>query len=179
MTFPTFASGEPVPASDMNAIGLWLVQTHSWTNQTTITRDGVFTSDYKNYLILCNAAGGGPQNLGITFRAGGADTGAGLYKFQSQFLTYTAAGWATGSVSAAGNSYAEFLRIQGTEEGSCRFNVMGPRTATRTTFYGECSDNLVYRIGGGIVDANTQIDGFKLTSTNNTSGTVRVYGYRN
>lgn len=179
MPVPNFSPGEVLTASAMDSIGLWLIRTTTWSSQTSINVDTVFSDNYKNYYIVCNAAGGGPQNVSLTFRSGGADTGAGLYKFQSQFINYTATGWNTGAVASAANNYQEFLRIQGSEEASANLYVMGPKTPTVTTFQGNCSDNFLYRTGGGILNSTVSVDGFRLSSGVATTGAVRVYGYRN
>ena len=180
MTFPSFNVGEVLTAADMNAVGLWLVKTQSWTNATTTTVNDAFSSNYKNYKIIANVTGSGvAQNLGLRLRTATADIGAGQYAYQTQFVNYTVAGWATGGVTNTANDWTDFVRLQASEEAFGEMDIFGPNTVNVTTMQVRCSDALLHRVGGGYVNNTTAATGFRLVSPNNTSGTVRVYGYRN
>ena len=52
MSYPVFASGDVLNASDMNGVGLWLVKTQViGTAVSSVTVTSAFTTDYDQYMI--------------------------------------------------------------------------------------------------------------------------------
>ena len=53
MTYPTFTNGQVLPASDLNAIGLWLVKSQTvGTGVSSVTVSNAFSADFDNYRII-------------------------------------------------------------------------------------------------------------------------------
>ncbi len=55
-TPPDFTTGAVLTAAQMNAVGLWLVKTQTFTTQTNVDVTSVFTSDYENYIAIVRLA---------------------------------------------------------------------------------------------------------------------------
>ena len=69
MTYPVFASGDVLNASDMNAVGMWLVKTQTiGTAVSSVQVTNAFSTNYRNYLILLDG-GVGSTSSDIALRA--------------------------------------------------------------------------------------------------------------
>jgi hypothetical protein len=179
MTYPSFNPGDVLFASDQNAVGLWLVTTASVTNQTSITIDDCFSSNYKNYRILGNFSCSIAINLAMTLRDSGGDVTLNNYRYAEAQLGFTGPAWAL----AANNAGANFPTLARTNdngsESTFYADLMGPNTATRTSIFSTTVDQIIFRMMNGQYNANTAMTGFKLSSGTAFTGTFRVYGYRN
>jgi len=184
MTFPSFVSGDVLNASDMNAVGLWEITTVSLSGVTN-NISNVFSSTYDAYRVVItdmNSATGTTRLVTLRFRTASDDTGANY--FWSAYGFYSATAFNGG---AAGATSAELLSLSdSTNDGaSAAFDVHNPNLAKATTFGGFAigyQSNVGFyaqrQIAGG-VNTSTQYTGFSIIgTTDNLSGTVRVYGYR-
>ena len=178
MTFPSFSSGDILNASDMNAVGLWLVKTQTIGNAvSSVTVTGAFSSNFDNYLIQVT---GGTFNTTLVW---------GVFQFSSAHTTgyYGAAQFidTAGSATAQGTSNLGRLlvtRSSTTTAGvsSWVVNVANPTNAVRKSIWGQCSGgNIVTH--GGYYDSTSSFTQFVLSPSAGTlsGGTIRVYGYRN
>lgn len=180
MTFPVFASGDVLNASDMNAVGLWLVKTQTIGSAvSSVAVTGAFSSDYENYLITVSGGSAtSGQGLGLQF----GSTTTGYYGFLV-YGVYTS----TAVTGANFNNTTSFPDV-----GTCFTqglhmvcDVVAPNLAKATV----CTWNSarpattgVQYSGGGFIDNSTQYTGFTLTvggGATMTGGTIRVYGRRN
>ena len=178
MTFPSFASGDVLNASDMNAVGLWLVKTQTvGTAVSTVAVTSCFSSTYENYLVTLSGG------------TGSTDFALGLYLGSSQtayygFLNYGSSASST-ALGATINNSALFNFAGGCTSGNqAHLSVMllGPNLAAYTKFI-----NAAYSNGGNYGTAAgehrvaTAYTGFTLVPSVGTltGGTIRVYGYRN
>ena len=177
MTYPTFNNGDTLPASDLNAIGLWLVKTQTiGTGVSSVTVTGAFSSSFDNYLIT--VSGG----------AGSANGGISLELSNSTGSTYSAAGTYGNYGINSGVTYNPAATVRWTD---CL--VGGTSTYSGSVFL---SSPFASRPTTGWTDATSQASFYKFslidTSTNSstgftftpisgtlTGGTIRVYGYRN
>lgn len=174
MAFPTFASGDVLLASDMNAVGLWLVKTQTVGSAvSSVTVTGAFSSTFDSYLIVDS---GGTMSvdtaLGLTF----GSTATGYY----YFLTYGAYTGATVS-GDNGNNTTKFVHGGGGADRSCYIVVQNPNLAKPTEIMARVRYGTVYGTEVGHLANSTQYTAFTLTPTSGTmtGGTIRVYGYRN
>jgi hypothetical protein len=148
----------------------------TFTNVSSVSLNGVFSSNYDNYRIVVN--GNASQNTGsfyLRLRLSGTDaSGASDYIYQVvEFsgATVTATGRTTSSFDM---SYLNTTKMTGTAD------VLGPNLAAVTGYQliGSRSNNL--SLDGGYHNLTTQYDGFTIfTSAGTASGVVRVYGYKN
>lgn len=177
MTFPVFASGDVLNASDMNAVGLWLIKTQTiGTTVSSVEVTGVFSADYDNYrIIISGGVGSTTQQLLMTLGA----TATGYYwgVQGSTFAGVTSNNGAqnTSSWRAGG---ASTLILTGV------IDVFNPFLAQETHY---CSSFLlpatsggVMQNGGGFLNNTTSYTAFTITPDSGTltGGTIAVYGWR-
>ena len=181
MAFPSFASGDVLNASDMNAVGLWLVKTQTiGTGVTTVTVSGAFSSTYDNYRIVVNIDSintGGPY---ATLQLGSTTTGYYYGMAGAVFSTAAASLLST-------NNGANWNRLGpvNTTGSSFVVDLLNPNRALRTVIYSNYADFNTAGSGGngsGFLNDTTQYTAFTLgltTAATMTGGNIRVYGYRN
>lgn len=186
MTYPVFAASDILLASDMNAVGLWKISETSLTSVTN-SISNVFSSTYDSYRVVISNlqnASSTTRNVTLRFRTGSDDTGANY--FSGNYFLY--------GTNAAGNSHATgqtaanlvAVGLGANNGGGLSFDVINPNLAKATVFHGtrysyqnDVSAYVFTAFGGGVNTA-TQYTGFSIIGvTDNLSGTVRVYGYRN
>ena len=180
MTFPVFASGDILNASDMNAVGLWLVKTQTiGTTVSSVTVSDAFSTNYDNYkIIVAGGAGSTTGRLNITF--GAAVTGYGWSSLGNTF--------AAGAVTTNGNEYNTVTSIEvggfSTNVISADIEVQNPFIADNTIVYARYLESVaggaIRHVGGSLANT-TSYTAFTLTTSTGTltGGTIRVYGYRN
>ena len=175
MTYPSFNSGDVLTATDMNAVGMWLVKTQTITNGvSTVTVTGAFSADYENYLITVSN-GATTTNQAIHLRLGSKVTN---YKTQLNYADYNNTPKALGSTTDTVFTYC----IAGTTIGIFgNVNVGSPFLTQNTfvnsswnspseagTFVGQTGDSTSYTAFTLIVSGGAT----------STGGAIRVYGMR-
>ena len=150
-----------------------------FTAVTSLSLNGVFTSDYDNYLVVVTSIGTAAAQSGfMQWRASGSDaTGA---NYTTQRIT------ATGSVYPAARFSSETsARVGDIEDaspgGSEHWQVYGPYLAQPTAYRTVNVSSLfgaVLRDFAGTHSLSTAYDGFTiLASGASLSGNVHVFGY--
>jgi hypothetical protein len=173
MSFPVFASGDVLNASDMNAVGLWLVKTQVvGAGVSSVTVTDAFPDDYDCFRIIYSD-GSQSVNNSINIRFGASTTGYN-------------AGWAGGFYSGSTNSGGHSNAAQGfvgggdTNISSVCADVFVPNRAkfTTYTFSGVFVDAAI--VGSGRHSVATAYTAFSLLTGGGTmsGGTIRVYAYR-
>lgn len=180
MTFPTFNNGDVLPASDLNAIGLWLVKSQTIGNGvTSVIVSDCFNSDFENYKIVIS---GGTQSaanglLTMQLRTGGT-TSATLY-----FNTFIYSPYTGGVLTAntnGGTGWAYVASALGNSGWTCSIDVLQPRVPAYTTILGS---NARGDLGGTVqgyhgVFTAYESAVFTVGAGTMTGGTIQVYGYR-
>ncbi len=180
MAYPNFTAGDILNASDMNAVGMWLIKTQTiGTAVASVQVTGAFSSTYDNYLIQVS---GGVASVAtaIGVRLGAS---AASYYQAGQSLTFLGA-----SVAASQNNVASWtsVGVGTTDSIMMDFNVYAPNLTKRsfmsaryiygaTTGGGDMSAYMGYHNVAAAYTDFTLIPG---TGTM-TGGTIRVYGYKN
>jgi hypothetical protein len=174
MTFPVFASGDVLNASDMNGVGLWLVKTQTvGSGVSSVAVTGAFSADYDNYIVTYS--GGSASDTNISMRLGAATTGY----FGSLVFGNYAAATVTG---ANDNNTAQFNFCGGGGTfGTCYIEVLQPFLTTNTEIRARVRYATVYGTYVGHRGDTVSYSGFTLAPGTGTltGGTIRVYGYRN
>lgn len=176
-TPPTFVSGQPLTAAQMNTIGLHLVKTQAVGNGvSSVTVSDCFTSDYDSYKITYDN-GSASTGLDIRFQLGSSSTA--YYGFLI-YGTYNAATVIGFNV----NNAALFAFFGGGDANYCwaGAEVHQPYLARHTIFQSLANGNGVnfWSFTGRHAAATSYTSFTMSTSTGTlTGGTVRVYGYRN
>ena len=178
MTYPVFASGDVLNASDMNGVGLWLVKSQAiGTGVSSVTVTGAFSADYDNYkIVISGGVTGSPGS--VTFQLNNS-TGA-TYGFFGSFGSY---GTATlNAYASVGLTSWTDIGIGGTAGWMTTIDLMSP-FATKPTLGTTWSTSTATAYNFAIRDtAAVSNTGFTLTGLGGntlTGGTIRVYGFRN
>lgn len=178
MSFPVFASGEVLNASDMNAVGLWLVKTQTvGSGVASVTVTGAFSADYDNYRIIYAGGVSSAAVTNLALKLGASTTGY----YSCTFF----AGVGAATVSNAGvNNGASWTYggLATTTSTSMDFDILNPFLAKTTVFAnGTYTDTTTFGTTNGVHSVATSYADFTITpgSGTLTGGTIRVYGYRN
>lgn len=186
MTYPSFSAGEVLRAQDMNAVGMWKVASVDFTNTTTINIDNVFTSDYRNYKLICslrpNSTNTGDVQLQL--RAGGSNQAASNYLYQgvSQHQSNAPVAQASGFITA-GIYYTNYFQSSNLSA-FIETTIMNPQIANWTgfisnTFFEWSGTTFYYRAITGVYSNNAQADGFRLVPSTAITGNIQIYGMKN
>jgi len=176
MTYPTFNNGDTLPASDLNAIGMWLVKTQAvGAGVSSVAVTGAFSADYDNYKVVYSGATS--TGAEIRLQLGSATS---LY-FNSLLygLTYaTPTPQGIGTNSAAIWSYAGWGE---TTFANVDADIYAPFLTRHTTFRAPFMGDQNTGHNSGIHKSATSFTGFSLVLSVGTfqGGTIRIYGYRN
>jgi hypothetical protein len=183
MTSPVFASGDVLNASDMNAVGLWLVKTVTVSSATEILVDDCFSADYDNYRVVFAATGGSTtQVLYYQNRSGGSNAAT---NYETAHIGYRPTNAASNVASSVVGTTFWFLIGNGTSTfARATFDVLQPNKAAPTTFIGsgfgvDGTSTYGNHLSGQHTLSNAYT-GFRVYASSGTfSATCRVYGYRN
>jgi hypothetical protein len=177
MAFPVFAPGDVLNASDMNAVGLWLVKTQTiGTTVSSVTVTDAFSADYDNYRIVVSV-GSASTSLNLLMTLGATTTG---YYRATQGVSYAGAGSASGTANGA----SWFIISTASDGAHGSLDVFKPFAADQTGFVCGTPMNVTNGsvfLSGGYLDNTTSYTAFTLTTSTGTitGGEIRVYGYRN
>ena len=180
MTYPVFASGDVLNASDMNAVGLWKVGSGTLSLTTTATNvTGVFSSNYKQYRLLLNTTARSTTNrVDLRYIAGTTPAATGYYNagIGSDYTANTVvyAQRSNNDISLFGQLTTGFLMMS--------LDIYNANKTVATTHIGNYVDRdtgYAYSIGG-VQTATTAFTGFQLfTSTGTATVEYQVFGYQN
>jgi len=170
----TVAAGVPSWATPAGGSAMVLTKAQSFSASAAINVNDAFSATYKNYLIIINeTATSGNFDTNMRLRVGGSDNTTSNYNahgayFQAGDSANTSLGainsdkWNIGN-SIGVSSYALWLHA--------------PFASEKTGFESLNGGKGRFKIMGGEFDATTSFDGFTiLTSSNDMTGTLRVYG---
>lgn len=174
MTYPVFATGDVLNASDMNAVGLWLVKSQTvGSGVSSVTVTGAFSSTYDNYRIVLS--GGSASTLGDLRLQLGSSTAN--YKNQLIYGQYAS------TPLAYGTTLANFGYVGGTDSGeaNAEIELQTPYLSVYTKCFARYANSTAAVNFGGIHTVASSYADFTLIcgAGTLTGGTIRVYGYRN
>jgi hypothetical protein len=163
--------------------GLVLLNTTSFTSQSTVSIDNVFSSTYDNYRIVCHITNTSTADgLSMRLRVSGADNST---------ANYNGARIESNSGASANRYFAgsTSFDINSTDDGGVAagfiLDLEAPFIANHTVgqinVMGQNSSaSYSSRVGGYVFSATTSFTGFTIFPGSGTiAGTIRVYGYRN
>jgi hypothetical protein len=183
MTFPVFASGDVLNASDMNAVGLWLVKTQTiGSGVASVTITSCFSAQYDNYLIsfsdMTASASGvlyGKLTVGTTPQTNG-------WTGNTFFIVNGAAG-GLGNATITNAAFFELGSITSTAgyKNASTCNLQAPFLTTQARSQYSNADDNYFRFSATQLANTTSYDGLQISPSSGTitGGTIRVYGYRN
>ena len=183
MSFPVFASGDVLNASDMNAVGSWLLKTTTVASGSEILMDDVFSSSYDQYQVVFRLTGASTtQSIYYQNRVGGANAASNYETMSAGFRPTNAT--ATVASSVVGTGFLFLAGSTAADFASGDFTVFSPQKATSTHMIGDllgidATSSYSLTLGGRHTTA-TAYTGFRIyPNTGTFSGTCRVYGLRN
>ena len=179
MSFPVFASGDVLTATDMNGVGLWLVKTQTiGTAVSSVTVTGAFSADYDNYkIIVSGGVGSTSSSLGIRLSASATGYYAGLL--------YGSYSGATASFLGVNNGVSfTYSGVGTTNSLAANIELLNPFATKVTGISNPYIDTATTGAAGtvsGFHNSATSHTAFTLLvgSGTITGGTIKVYGYRN
>jgi hypothetical protein len=166
-------------AGTTSSPGVVFIQSATASAATTLTMDSVFTSTYKNYLLVGSFDGSTDATVRIRFRTSGSDNATANYNYAVFYNPNS--GSLSGAGGATGDDNGKFANHG--SSGTCYFSatILNPQVSEQT---GWLSNG--YRFSSARTDhfgnfsATTAFDGFKLYPDAGTfTGTVRLYGLAN
>jgi hypothetical protein len=183
MSYPDFVSGDVLNASDMNAVGLWLVKSSTFTTAATCPMESVFSSNYRNYKIFVSLTGSAANNHNLIFYTG--------TNTEYTSLTIVRYGWYYSTGGVFTNFYGTglntvFVNNQSSTAANIstsELTVFSPNSSTVRTNVNvnsmDASSGLVI-FNQNIVDATTAFTGFVIKPGSGTlTGNIQVYGMKN
>jgi hypothetical protein len=182
MAFPNFTAGDILNASDMNAVGLWLIKTQTvGTAVASVTVTDAFSSTYNNYrIIYTGGAASASCTLSLQFGIGGTMTTTNYYG-AAAYANLGAAAWQL-AINNPG-SQCDNVGNGNTTSAYLMTDVLMPNLAEQTSIFGPyvLSDFGRFGLHSFAQLSTTQFTSFKITPSSGTltGGTIRVYGYRN
>ena len=160
--------------------GLVLLNTTTFSAQSTVSINNVFSSTYDNYRMILNITSKGTTaHTNFRFRASGSDNTASSYNWTA---SYYLASNNFQSYRTTNASLAQVWNSIGQDREQASMEIYGPNLAATTAAsisgsHGAGDINWNGSLGHG---SNTQFDGFTIyPSTGTLTGTFRIYGYRN
>jgi hypothetical protein len=162
---------------EADAVGLVLVDSHSFTTAATIDRVGVFSAAYTSYRIIIRITALSVET-NIAMRLLSGSTAATANYVGGGIFINTATGAVTGS--ALTTDRWNILLNRANDSLAC--DITNPNVAIRTNMLLAGSQGSGF---GGFVfnshTASTEYDGFRLLGLSGSptyTGTVQTYGYR-
>ena len=157
--------------------GATLLANASFTSQTTVNIDNVFSANYDYYKILVNITGTSTFGMNLQLRASGSPITANyayqrLILFGSTFSNTYITTEPSIPIGDSGNGQATYHEI----------SVVKPFQAQRTQFYNFAQtlrSGVSLEHYAGVQQSTTSATGFNLICASAISGDVRVYGMRN
>jgi hypothetical protein len=173
MSYPAFVSGDVLNASDMNAVGLWLVKTQTvGTGVTTVTVTGAFSADYDDYRIIYS---GGTQsaNGSSWLQLGSSATNYDMS------LIYNVGATPTGATNTNSTWFSWVGGGTAGQQHHTSCDLFGPFLTQYTKMRnGSYQDGTQVGNSHGQHTLATSYTAFTIGGLTFTGGTIRVYGYR-
>ncbi len=165
------------------AKGLVLISSQTFTAQSSISYNNVFTSTYENYKIFFNAVTNSSDgDLAFRLRASGTD-----YTTANQHYTYIERAGSGFNTGAAASGTGIDIGKGRPSKSDIEITVFSPqRASTQTTLLSNCmyfssGVNHGNFQGGGAFNTTSSYDGFTIYvgGGQTITGRIRVYGIQN
>ena len=166
--------------------GLVHINTTTFSAESSVSLDNVFTSTYDNYRLIVTLTDKS-DNSGVNLRTrlAGSDDSASVH-YSSSYYIGTSGAAAGSAVGSATTSWTIFTAADSTDATGCAFlDFSDPLSAKRKLGGGTTNQRNPSGVGYGYSyyynkTATTAYDGLTLLSSTGTmTGTISVYGYKN
>jgi hypothetical protein len=180
-TPPDFVAGQVLTAAQMNAVGMWLVRSATFSAVSTVTADNVFTADYQDYLLVSRYTTSTTNTIRYVNRAAGSNATTN-YNEQNLNVTSTTV---SGSRATAQARITFGPNTDGNFVSTAQVYISGPALAEATVFNFTLGRNLgaftvpTISINVSNHSTATAYDGFQLFVDSGTfTGNYSLYGLR-
>jgi hypothetical protein len=158
--------------------GMTFIKAETFSAVSSVTFNNVFTSTYRNYLVMIDWTGTANNSCKVRLRASGSDNTTSNYSSQR----FGALGSSSGAYRVLGTSWEVWDQTTGDNGGSMYF--LNPQTSNKTAAvwngYSGGAATVDYMTGADFFDGGTSFDGFTFFPTAGTAtGAIRVYGLAN
>jgi hypothetical protein len=162
-------------------VGMVLVNTTNFSSVSSFSLNNVFTSDFQNYRVILNfSANTATQTINARMRKSGTDNSASYYHQEMAVAS-------TSVTSSRFNNINQFY-VGNMDNGyptSWNIEIYNPQVAARfTTLFSQApkftsGQGYMFYVEACEHQVADAFDGISIIGSNNFSGTIRVYGYRN
>jgi hypothetical protein len=181
-TPPVFTAGQVLTAAQMNAVGLWKVDSGTFSAVTSVSLpNGTFTADYDNYrLMFVLTTVATDATLTGRMRDSGTDNSGSNYQFALRGMT---TGATPVDANSAGTTSFAFMTSDNTViRYAASIDIYGPAIARATNLFSTVVSTSTtaifqYQVGGQTHNLANAYDSFSFISTQNITGSYWVYGY--
>jgi hypothetical protein len=161
--------------------GLVLISSTTFSAQSSVSFDNVFSSAYDNYKILINWENSGNSYGRLRFRVDGADNTTANYHW---FAMATGSGSTAYDAERATAATSILCGYSYTSTSSTEFTVFSPFLSKVTQLVGQNTNKQAANAGTyspiGHLNVTTSYTGFTfLPDAGTVTGTIKVYGIRN
>ena len=160
--------------------GLVLVNSTTFTAQSSISLNNVFSATYNNYSIDLNVTSVS-SNGSLGFRIGSSGTPITTSTYYAGGLySYTAS--TTGAFSSGAGTYGYLGGIDAGSQSCTTFRIMNPYLAQKTGYFSDhvilANNGYFYKYGGLNTNSTSYTDCFIVPTAGTITGTIQVYGYK-
>lgn len=194
MPVPVFTAGEVLTAANMNQIGLFRINTCTATSSggtsatasdgiisigsgnTSVSINNAFSTNYNAYkVIITGFTSSAAQTIYLKFN----NSAGATYSSVLTYFGYTTATAVNENLNASSNGIAVFFGS--TTYATSEIEIFSPFVSSRTTARSSGVNTANPQDSRGIDTNSASHTGFSLSVTTGsmTTGTIRVYGYRN
>lgn len=161
--------------------GLVLLNSTTFTGQSSVSINNVFSATYDNYSIDLNVTSVS-TNGQIGFRIGSSGTPVTTSTYYcGGYYSYTAS--SSGVFASAAGTYGYLGGIDAGAQSCTTFRIMNPYLAQRTGYLSHhsilSSTGYAYNYGGSNTNSISYTDCFIVPTTGTITGTIRIYGIKN
>jgi hypothetical protein len=161
-----------------NSPGEVLISSTTFSAQSSVNFDNVFSSLYDNYKIQTSlTAGTAFAEIIFRMRAGGVTNTSSNYQYGS-YTVGAVSGLALTSENAVTATYNRLVNTSA-DGGVSEITVYSPALPVKTRYY-NIGAAAFLQTNGGAMTVTTAYDGCQISTTSGTmSGNIRIYGLRN
>ena len=158
--------------------GLVHINTTTFTAVSSVSVNDVFTSDYDDYRIVIRSLAVSASSFGLRMRASGTDNTAAQYDVYGYY-----GGDGAGNIrTVTGDSWLG--SVSGSVVNNWTFDLFSPATVIETqgigsSFVGSNSGSGFWQGRAIGIRNTTAYDGISIIYTQNSTGRISIYGYRN
>ena len=178
LTLPASAGTIATQDYAAGAGGLVHINTTTFSAVSSVSLNDVFTSDYDDYRIVIRSLAVSASSFGLRMRASGTDNTAAQYDVYGYY-----GGDGAGNIRTVTNDLW-LGSVSGSVVNNWTFDLFSPATVIETqgigsSFVGSNSGSGFWQGRAIGIRNTTAYDGISIIYTQNSTGRISIYGYKN